>query len=230
MAKILRVVAGMLLLPACSLSASAPRGAVEPEPASPPAVAAAPPAVADAVADEPAADPRRVGDVVVHRFSGSFRRSPAVLTEEIVAKEGGLWVIDLSLEDGRRTTRLRVRMDPEGQVKQASRLVSGKEQPATIADYAALVQETVFSADVNDGLLASQRGTCLVGSRELECETKSYKVWMGERVATLKLSESAELPGQDVASEVTSEDGRLIYRSELLTVEHKDAESSVAER
>src|SRR5690349_21515049 len=59
---------------------------------------------------------RRVGDLVVHRFSGSFHRTPLVLTEEVKGRDGASWVVDLTLEDGATSSRFRVRMDDEGRV------------------------------------------------------------------------------------------------------------------
>ena len=184
MANTLRVVAGMFLLPACSLLPGAHGGAARPEPA-PAAVEVAsglpePEEVAVA-SDEPAPDPRRVGDVVVHRFSGAYRKNALVLTEKVVDKEGDNWVVDLALEEAGKVSRLRVRMDREGRVIAASRVEAGKERPATLDDYGALVEKTLLAADLNDGLLGSERSTCLLGARELDCETKSYKVWLADK-------------------------------------------------
>src|SRR3954454_9622928 len=45
------------------------------------------------------ADPRKMGDFRVHRFSGSYRKSPLTLTEEVIARENGLWLIDYTFEE-----------------------------------------------------------------------------------------------------------------------------------
>jgi hypothetical protein len=235
MAKTLRVVAGMFLFPACSLMPGAHGGAARPEVSArvaPRAVAVEqPPAVSAGLGDDEAVpDPRRVGDVVVHRFSGSYRKMPLVLTEQVVAKEGSNWVIDLSLEEASKTSRLRVRMDREGRVSAVSRVEGAKERPASLDDYGALIEKTLLAADLNDGLLGSQRSTCLLGARELDCETKSYKVWLADKPATLRLTSSQDLPGQDVGGEITAQDGRLLYRSELVSFERGASESSVAAR
>ncbi|MGC4090342.1 MAG: hypothetical protein QM756_21180 [Polyangiaceae bacterium] len=232
MANTLRVVAGMFLLPACSLLPGAHGGASTPVTSTPaPAIAPATPAAAAAeaaVEDATPPDPRRVGDVVVHRFSGSYRRSPLVLTEEVVAKEGNQWVVDLALEESGKASRLRVRMSREGVVSAVSRLERGKEVPAQIDDYGALVEKTLVAADVNEGLLGAERNTCVLGARELDCETKSYKVWLADRPATLKLTSSADLPGQDVGGGIRTQDGKLLYRSELVSFERKGGDGSVA--
>ena len=164
---------------------------------------------------------RRVGDLVVHRFSGSFHRTPLVLTEEVVGKEGERWVVDLTLEEGATITRFRVRMDDEGAVSSASKWVGQREVPGSLADYNAMVESTVFAADANDGLVGAEKTTCLLGSRELDCQIKSYRVRVADKAATLKVSESAELPGRDLAGEIVSDDGRVLYRSQIVAVEHQ---------
>lgn len=236
MANTLRALAGMFLLPACSLLPGAHGGAARPETtAAPVAVKSGIPEPEEVVLDidesaEPAPDPRRVGDVVVHRFSGAYRKNPLVLTEKVVDKEGDNWVIDLALEETGKVSRLRVRMGREGTVIAASRVEGGKERPASLDDYGALVEKTLLAADVNEGLVGSERNTCLLGARELDCETKSYKVWLADKQATLKLTSSKDVPGQDVGGEITAQDGKLLYRAELVSFERGNGDSSVAAR
>jgi hypothetical protein len=121
-------------------------------------------------------------------------------------------------------------MDDEGRVSSASRLDGEHETPCALAEYQALVDTTVFAADSNDGMLGSERTTCLLGSRELDCEVKSYRVHVKEQAATLKVSESNELPGRDLAGEILTEDGRVLYRSQIVTVEQQKLEPSFAAR
>jgi hypothetical protein len=222
-----------LLVSACSLL-PATRGPVEVAEQAP--TAAAPEAEAEAEAEEKASSAgselrvRRVGDVTVHRFSGSYVQDPLLLTERVVAREGDLWVLDLTLEDVGSRAQLRVRLNAEGEVKAAARLEGDSEIPIALADYHAFLERTVLAADSNEGLLATTRGTCLVGPRELECETKSYKVRLLDQFATLRVSASHELPGRDLDGELKTNDGRLVYRSELVSFENQAQTSSVAER
>jgi hypothetical protein len=167
------------------------------------------------------ADSREVGDFQVHRFSGSYQKSPLTMTEEVIARENGSWVIDYTFEEQSGTTKLRVRFDPRlDSVTRVSKFDGSKEVSVPIAVYEKLTERTSFAADSNDGLLSSTRGTCLVGPSELDCETKSYKVLIGDQGAILNVSRSASVPGGDVAGDIIGSDGAVIYRSELIEVGH----------
>lgn len=215
---------GVFLLASCSLFQ-------RPQPtASAPAAQPAEPPGAVASAEPSAVDPRHIGDVTVHRVSGTFRKNPLLLTERTVGKDGDRWLVELTLEDGANVSRLRVHMDREGQVSDVALLDGDREIPATLDDYQALMEKTMLVADENEGLLGSERATCLLGSRELECETKSYRVRVGDEAATLRVSAATELGGRDIDGEITTNDGRVLYRSELVSVEHGGDAGSVAER
>jgi hypothetical protein len=167
---------------------------------------------------EPApAESRKVGDFSVHRFSGSYQKAPLTLTEEVVGQEFGLWVIDYTFEEQAGTTKLRVRFNPRTEsVFSVAELDGVKETSAPISVYEQLIERTSFAADANDGMVASSHATCLVGPSELDCETKKYKVRVGDRAATLSLSRSAQVASGDVMGDITADDGTLIYRSELI--------------
>jgi hypothetical protein len=167
--------------------------------------------------DDGPADARKVGDFRVHRFSGSYRKSPLTMTEAVVARENGWWVIDYTFEEQSGTTKLRVRFDPRtDSVARVSKFDGSRELSVPIATYEKLIDRTCFAADSNDGVLASTRGTCLVGPNELDCETKSYQVAVGDRSAILNVSRSSSVPGGDVAGDIIGSDGAVIYRSELI--------------
>jgi len=162
-------------------------------------------------------DTRKVGDFRVHRFSGSYQKSPLTLTEEVIARENSLWVIDYTFEEQSGATKLRVRFDPRtDSVQRVSKFDGSKELGVSIATYEKLIERTSFAADSNDGMLGSKHGTCLVGPNELDCEIKSYKVAVGDKAAILNVSQSGSVPGGDVAGEIIASDGALIYRSELV--------------
>jgi hypothetical protein len=174
---------------------------------------------------------RHVGDLFVHRFSGSFAADPLTLTEEVVALEDAAWIVDFSLTQSEKVERLRVRFDVEsGQAVSAAHLDGSKELPAGLADYEALMGRTIYAADVNDGLVSSNDQTCLVGSDELDCQTKTYKVWVGDRAATLSIVRSNTFADRDVSGEITTDDGKLVYRAELVEAKQGKPTRGVATR
>jgi hypothetical protein len=165
-----------------------------------------------------AVDPvaRHVGDFTVHVVSGSFRNHPAVLTERVVARDGDDWVIEYKLEDDDGTRLLRVTTDPNGEVTHVAIVVDGDETPGTVADYEAFMASASVTPDENDGLTASTKGTCMMGPSELDCETKSYRVLLGDQEVKLGITGSRAVPGLDLAGEITAADGTVIYRSVLV--------------
>lgn len=197
-------------------------------PASPVASVASVPAQVQASVSAPT---RHVGDLFVHRFSGTFASEPLTLTEEVAAREDAAWVVDFSLTQSEKVERLRVRFDVKsGQAVSAAHMDGSKETPAKLADYEALLARTVYAADVNDGLVSSNDQTCLVGADELDCETKTYKVWVGDAPATLSVVHSNTFADRDVSGEITTQDGKLIYRAELVEAKQGKQASGVASR
>jgi hypothetical protein len=195
-----------------------------PAPARPPAAAAKPsasPAVAKSDESSPKTLERRVGDYMVHMISGSFRKQPALFTERVLAREHGVWIIELMLEESAAKKTLRAFIDDNGEVVKVTAVGENGEVPAKLADYEALIASVSVVPDENEGLAASKRGTCTVGPTELDCETKSYRVRLGERAAELGITRSPSLPDSDIGGEITLSDGTVIFRSEL--VEHGNA-------
>jgi len=176
-------------------------------------------------------DQRRVGDLFVHRYSGSYRTEPVVLTEEVVERDGELLVIDYTLEDGKRTDKLRVRFDPDkNRPVRVSRLNGGAEVEAELSDYEAMMAETVFSPDYNEGRIERERETCLVGSEERDCLTTRYHVYMGDQPGTLVVTTSPGLGNHDVGGSVQGENGDILYRSELVEMRRGKPEPAVGPR
>lgn len=173
---------------------------------------------------------REVGDFFVHRFSGSYRQTPITLTERVVAEEDDLWVVDYTLEEGEATFTLRARLEKQsGRVVRVSEVDGENEIDAPISTYNDLLAKTLFAPDVNETLIDEQPETCLVGPDELECETKNYRVFVGDQEAVLSVTQSPELPGRDISGEVVGIDGSLIYRAELVESGNEKPEPAVAQ-
>lgn len=161
--------------------------------------------------------PRRVGDYFVHRFSGSFRQGPLTLIERVIEERDGKLLVDYTLEDGATDKTLRVKLDSESEAPlSVVELTEAGEVEVPISAYEAMLAQTVFSPDVNEELLEETARTCLVGPKELDCEVKQYRVFVGDQEAKLTVTESAALPGRDLGGEVTGVDGSVIYRAELV--------------
>jgi len=189
------------------------------------------PDTSPSAAPSASAPTRHVGDFFVHRFSGSFAQVPLTLTEEVVAVKDDAWIVDFSLTQDERVERLRVRFDVRsGAAVSAARMDGGRETSASLTDYEAMMARTIYSADVNDGLVSSNAQTCLVGTDELDCETKTYRVWIGDRPAQLAVVHASTFPDRDVSGEITTEDGKLVYRAELVEARQGKPVAGVAAR
>jgi hypothetical protein len=162
---------------------------------------------------------RQVGDYFVHRFSGTYRATPLVLTEEVLEHEGGMLVIEYTLDEGSTATKLRVRLKSDThEVLNVSRLDGDREVEAPISDYHEMLAKTVFAPDYNEGRVARERSTCLVAGEEHDCERTRYHVLVEDRPATLEVTSSTALPGRDIGGRLETENGETIYRAELVKV------------
>lgn len=223
-----------LSLVTLSLTACAGQSTPEPKVAKTEAEPEAPPEDTEAAEDEAATDEadaaersdaeaafaeptRKLGDYFVYRFGGSFTKHPVTLTEQVVAEDDGLLVVDLVLDAGRSMTALRVRMTPsEGQVVRVSRLGEKGEMPGTLADYDEMMQKTQFIPDSNDEVVGTDKSTCLVGTKEVACAVTTYLVSFGDRQAMMSVSTSNEIPGRDVGGEIIGPDGTTVYSARLI--------------
>lgn len=164
---------------------------------------------------------RQPGDFIVHKFSGSFREEPITLTQRVIAREGNILVIDMTLDEGSSKQSLRVRMDdsPErrGEVLSVARLSpGGGEEPATVEAYEELMAKTAVAADQNEAELGREAVTVDVAGAPVACQKTSYRVRIGKRQATLRTVQSDRFAWGDIGGEITSESGDVVYRAELV--------------
>lgn len=173
----------------------------------------------------------KVGDYFVQRFSGSFSKEPMTLTERVIAQKGKLIVIDYTLDAGKKSEHLRVKRDAEtGRIARVIRFEGKKKIPSDLAAYEAMMDRTVFAADENVASLGDKAETCMVGERELDCHKTRYKVLVGDKPATLSVVTSKAVPGRDVAGELSTADGKLLYRAEIIDMGHNKPGHAVAEK
>jgi hypothetical protein len=196
-----------LILAACSTARPTLKVATAAAVTEPPA----PPERAPAQVEE-----RRVGDYAMHLISGSFRKQPALLTERVVGRDGAGFVVEYTLEDNDGSRSLRAHFDPNGEVSAVTHFEAGRERPGSLSEYDELMAEVSVVPDENEGLTATTAGTCSVGPAELDCVTKSYRVRVGGSEANLGITGSRSMPGLDLSGEITSADGKVIFRSSLV--------------
>jgi hypothetical protein len=226
------------LAPTPALAANADAKAVEAKPAEEAAKADADAAKAEvgsaeALADAPAHAARMPGDFVVYRFSGSFRKAPLTLSEKVVARDGSIVTIDLSLADGgAKKDELRVKIDEaspsHNEVVSVARLEGGAEKPATLDAYERLMTRTTLSADQNEAVVGTEDVTVDVGGAAMPAKRTTYRVRVGKKKATLRTFESATFAWGDVGGEITTANGKLLYKAEVIEAGHGDAAKAAA--
>ncbi|MGE0326300.1 MAG: hypothetical protein AB7K71_37305 [Polyangiaceae bacterium] len=181
---------------------------------------------------EPAAEAMQVGDYYVQRFTGSFTKEPMVLTERVIAREKHAFVVDFRLEQGKHASTLRLRVDAKDprRILQVSEMKGEKESPATLAAYEALMARTMFAPDENEEQVASEETTCMLGDESVDCQRTEYRVRIGEKSAKLSVTTSKSAHGRDLGGEVMTDDGKLVYRAQLVEMGHDEGSSDVASR
>ena len=176
--------------------------------------------------------PRRVGDRLVHRYSGTYRSEPLVIAEEVVAQEGDVLVVDYTVLEGDAPQKLRVRMTVRSErVIAVSKIKDDFERPAAISDYERLMEKTAFATDRNRGLVSRRPQTCLVGPAEFDCVESQFDVQVAGQEGTLLVARHPGL-ARDIAGEVTAVDGTVLYKADLIEFERgavvADTEAPVA--
>lgn len=185
-----------------------------------------------ALAMTPGAGARMPGDFVVYRFTGSFRKAPLTLAEKVVARSGAVVTIDLALKDGDAREELRVKIDEaspsHNEVVSVARLEAGVEKPAAIEAYEALMTRTTLSADQNEAVVGTEDVTVDVGGAAVPAKRTTYRVRVGKKQATLKTLESTAFAWGDVGGEITTANGKVLYRAEVVEAGHDDGAKASA--
>ena len=165
----------------------------------------------------------QAGDYVVYRFSGSFRKTspaPLTLTERVLGREGVVLLLEVVLDDGAKKQTLHIHKDgapgSAREIFDVTRVEAGGERPATIEAYEAMMAKTVLAADQNEAELGTEITSVLLGGKTLACKKTSYRVRVGKQEATMSTVASDTFPWGDVAGEITTLDGQLLYRVEVV--------------
>lgn len=174
---------------------------------------------------EAATTPARApGDFIVYKFSGSFRKAPTTLTERVIAREGDVVTIDMTLDDasGKRTLRVKMSDAPatRGDVASVARLEDGQEIATGLVAYDTFLAATMLAADANDETLASEDVTVDVGGAALAGKRTTYRVRIGTQAAMMSTVESSSFAWGDLGGEIKAKNGKVLYRAEIVEVGH----------
>ena len=176
----------------------------------------------------------QAGDYVVYRFSGSFRKassSPLTLTERVLGREGRVLALELVLDDGAKKQTLHIHKDSTPgaahEVFDVTRIEAGNERPATVDAYEAMMAKTVLAADQNEEQLGTETTNVLLGGKTLTCQKTSYRVRVGKLVATMSTVASDAFPWGDVAGDITTLEGQVLYRVEVVDAGARTPERDV---
>jgi len=207
----------------------------------PVAVAAATPAIAHAAlagsrptpeakveAKKVPSHERQPGDFVVFRFSGTFHKGPITLTERVIAKEGTVLTVDFTLAETVATPKgaatkeqtLRAKIDTKtggrGEVFDVARIDAKGTTPATVADWEAMMGKTVVAADANEQTFGTEEVTVKVGAKSVTADKTVYKILIGDKSATMSITQSDGFAWGDLAGEIVTDDGSVLYRAEIV--------------
>jgi hypothetical protein len=156
----------------------------------------------------------------VYRFSGRYRTAPLLLTERVVEASSTAFVVDLTLEDGayKRTARARYggATGAHRELVSAFLVDADRQRQLTPGAFDAWMSNTELSADNQSGAIASSGTTVAIGGRKMDCTQTTYHVSVDGREATLKTLTSATFPWGDVGREITTKDGKVLYRAEVV--------------
>ncbi len=168
-----------------------------------------------------------VGDFLIHRYSGSYRSQPLLVSERVISRDGELSTIEYIFEEPNKRTTLRAQK-LGADVFSVVRIEGDDEVEMPIESFERQMAMTLFSADSNEGKLGSIPVTVIVAGKEVQAVKTSYRVLVGDELAVLKIITSEQFPGRDLGGELSRPDGTLLYRAELLEAGNDASEPSVA--
>jgi hypothetical protein len=174
------------------------------------------------VEEEPVAFSHAVGDYIVRRFSLRSRKAPTTLTERVIAVKETSIVLEVTRDTGTDTRSIHVEVGSEpanrGEVLWVAALREGKEITMGSAAYDAIMRDTAFAADENEGAIESARVKLDVQGRALDCTETRFRVKVHGRAGTMRTLELENSPWGEVGGDVTTADGTVLYRAEVVDV------------
>ncbi len=176
---------------------------------------------------------RRVGDFVVFKFTGAYRKGTITLTETVIGREGDVVFVDYSMVEqlpGAKGTTvikeqtLRVKIDTtigsRGEVFGVQRVEKGVAKPAEVADWEAMMAKTVLVADANEETYGTEEVSLKVLNKNITADRTAYKVLIGKKSATMTITSSDAFVWGDLAGEIVTDDGEVLYKAEVVESGH----------
>ena len=174
--------------------------------------------------------PWGAGDFVVYRFTGSFHKTAVTLTEKVIARQGDAFTLDVTYDDGKTKDAFRAHMKGDSpmraEVVSVARMVKGVEKAAPISLYDEVFARVALATDQNEAQLGTESVKLAVaGHATMACERATYRVKVGKETATMKTTESDAFAWGDVAAEITTAKGTLLYKAEVVDAGHESAKA-----
>jgi hypothetical protein len=203
----------------------------------PPAVEAAPaPAAVEPTAakEEQRVDLTHVvGDYIIRRFTLRSRTSPTIITERVIAVKEKSYLLEVTRESGTDSRSIRVEIGSEpanrGEVLSVVAIRGGKEFAMGRAAYQAIMRDTVFTADENEGAIDSAKVKLDVQGHALDGTETRFRVKVRGKAGTMRTIELENSPWGEVGGEVTAADGSVLYRAEVVDVGREELRTAAVQ-
>ena len=163
----------------------------------------------------PTAPGKNPGDFIVTEIAQVGKKTPLVLTQRVIARDGATMVIEYELKDGAKTETFRVRTAGE-QVAEVTKIISGVEHASNAAAYDAMMARTVPNVTRNDGVTDSEPTEVSFGGKSAAATRTSYKIAIGGKPATMTVTQSDKFAWGDVEGEITDAAGKMVYRARVV--------------
>jgi hypothetical protein len=166
-----------------------------------------------------------VGDYLIRVFTLPSRARVTV-SERVVAIKDSSVVIEITREAAQKSRTIRVELNDapghRGEILSASVLRAGVEVPMGTAVYDSIMSGTAFAADENEGQIESGSSKLDVRGRAVDTNETSFRVKVRGKEATMRTIELANSPWGEVAAEVKTDQGAVLYRAEVVDVGHEE--------
>jgi hypothetical protein len=191
-------------------------------------VAIALPASAENEKKTPSISLREPGDFVVYRLSGTYRKEPITLTHRVLEKDGDATMMDMTIDEGAKQERMRLRI-VAGEVVAAARLEGKVMVPFGVAAYEKRMAELVPAADENEGLIESSNDTLEVHGHKVACTRATYVVRVGIHQALMTTLASADFGWGHLGGEIMTSDGKTLYKAEVVDLGNAPIDGWIAQ-